>query len=172
MPPTFDEEEHPLPTANDLEKSLQWINRGRLGPAIAAVAMQQTPMDWVTGKRLDEGHVRNLENLRKLDRHHVFPKRYLKGHFSVDEINHGLNGVLLSKEGNLALGTKSPDVYLKKILSYSQGLSEEELRSRIESHLVPYDALISMGTTKSRYKKFLKSRAKLVAEKVTTLVKP
>ncbi len=172
LPPIFSEEEHPLPTANDLEKSLKWISRGRLGPAIVAVAMQQTPMDWVTGSRLDENHVRNLENLRKLDRHHVFPKRFLKDHVSSDDINHGLNGVLLSKEGNLALGTKSPDVYLKKILTYSQGLNEEELRSRIESHLVPYEALISNGSPKSRYKKFLKSRAKMVAEKITPLVIP
>ena len=172
LPPIFDVDEHPLPRASDLEKSLNWISRGRLGLAVAAVAMQKTPKDWVTGGKLDENRVRELEDLRKLDRHHVFPKRFLKDHISSEEINHGLNGVLLSKEGNLALGTKSPDTYLNKILSHSQGLSEDDLRTRIESHLVPYDDLISTGSPKSRYRKYLKSRAKIVAEEIVPLVTP
>ena len=172
LPPIFDEEEFPLPSANDLEKSIQWIGRGRLGPAIAAVAMQKNPKDWVTGSKLDEQYVRKLEDMRRLDRHHVFPKGFLKDHVSVDDIDHGLNGVLLSKEGNLALGTKSPDVYLNKILEQSQGLSEEELKLRIESHLVPYEALVSQENPRSRYKKYIKHRAKIVAEEIVPLVTP
>ena len=172
LPPIFDDEEYPPPSANDLAKSLQWINRGRLGPAVAAVAMRKTPMDWVTGDKLDENTVRDLEDRRKLDRHHVFPKGYLGGHVTRDEINHGLNGVLLSKEGNISLGNKAPDVYLKRILDQSQGLSEEELKGRVESHLVPYDVLFSQGTPKSRYTNFIKQRAKIVANEIAMLVKP
>ena len=172
LPPIFDDEEYPPPTAKDLAKSLQWINRGRLGPAVAAVAMRKTPMDWVTGEKLDENTVRDLEDRRKLDRHHVFPKGYLRDHVSQDEINHGLNGVLLSKEGNISLGNKAPDVYLKRILNQSQGLREEELKERVESHLVPYDTLFSQGTPKSRYTNFIKQRAKLMTDEITGLVKP
>ena len=172
LPPIFDNDEHPPPTASDLRKPLKWITRGRLGPAIAAVAMQKTPLDWVTVARLDTNTVRDLEDRRKLDRHHVFPKKYLRNHIDPIVIDHGLNGVLLSKEGNIALGTQAPDLYLKKILNQSQGLSEGELRNRVESHLVPYLALISPGTPKARYKNFIKQRAKLMENEIKRLVTP
>ena len=168
----FDAADYPPPTAPVLEKPLQWISRGRLGTAIAAVSMQNSPLDWVTGSKLDEHTVRDLDDRRKLDRHHVFPKDFLRGRATPDEINHGLNGVLLSKEGNLALGNKAPDVYLKKILDQSDGLTEDELRRRVESHLVPYDALVSQGTPKSRYRNYIKQRAKLVAGEIARLVQP
>ena len=175
LPPMFQNDEHPIPTAKDLnslEKPLKWINRGRLGPAIAAVVMQKTPLDWVTGSRLDTDTIRRLEDRRKLDRHHVFPKGYLGTNASREEINHGVNGVLLSKEGNLALGNKAPDVYLKKILDQSQGLSEEKLRARVESHLVPFDALMSEGNSGVRYRNFIKQRANLLADEIARLVQP
>ena len=172
LPPIFNDDDHPPPTSSNLKKPLQWISRGRLGPAIAAVAMRQTPLDWVTGNRLGTNTIRDLEDRRKLDRHHVFPTDYLRNHVTKEEMSHGLNGVLLSKEGNISLGKKAPDVYLKKILDESHGLSEEELRCRVTSHLVPYDALKTQGTPKSRYKNFIKQRAKLVAEEIKQLVEP
>lgn len=175
LPPIFQTDEHPIPEAKDLnslERPLQWINRGRLGPAIAAVVIQKTPLDWVTGTRLDTDTIRRLEDRRKLDRHHVFPKGYLGTHASREEVNHGVNGVLLSKEGNLALGNKAPDVYLKKILDQSQGLSEDKLRTRVESHLVPFDALMSGGSPSVRYKSFIKQRASLLADQIARLVQP
>ena len=172
LPPIFDDREYPPPSEQDLKKPLQWIGRGRLGPAIAAVATHNTPQDWVSIRRLDVNTVRDLEDRRKLDRHHVFPKKYLRGHVGANEIDHGLNGVLISKEGNIALGTRAPDVYLKKILDKTHGLSEDELRSRIESHLVPYDALKRQGTPKSRYRHFIKQRAKIVSAEIDRLVTP
>ena len=168
-PLIFNDEEYPLPTAEELAKPLQWIRQKRLGRAVAAVAMHRTPIDWVTGENLDAVSIRNLENTSKLDRHHVFPREFLKGHSTPEEINHGLNGVLLSKASNLAL-KKAPALYLKKILDDSQNLDEKELRSRVESHLVPYDALKSAGTVKSRYKNFIKQRARLVAAEIAKLV--
>ena len=174
LPPIFDNKDHPIPTTSDLDikNPLQWIGRGRLGPAIAAVAMQKTPKDWVLGDKLDANTIRDLEDRRKLDRHHIFSNDFLGDHFGKKEIDHGLNGVLLSKEGNLSLGKKAPDVYLKKILNQPQGPSEEVLRDRVESHLVPYDALMSQGTQKSRYKSFIKQRAKLIADEIKRLVRP
>lgn len=175
LPPIFDEDEHQVPTAkelNSLQRPTLWINRGRLGPAIAAVAMQRIPHDWVTGALLDPTRLRKLEDERKLDRHHVFPKGYLGNEAKREEVNHGVNGVLLSKEGNLALGNRAPDVYLKKILDESQGLTEDELRARVESHLVPYDALMSQGNPRARYVNFIRQRANLLADEIAQLVQP
>ena len=107
-----------------------------------------------------------------LDRHHVFPREFLKGNINTDEeINHGVNGVLLTKGSNQSLSKIDPVLYLKRILKDTQGLSDKELRDRVESHLVPYAALKSGGTTKSRYKNFIKQRADLVAAEIETLVK-
>ena len=172
LPPIFSDDDHPPPNASVLKKPLQWIGRGRLGPAVAAVVMQKNPIDWVTGAKLDADTVRDLEGRRKLDRHHVFPSDYLGKNLTREEKNHGLNGVLLSKEGNISLGKKAPDVYVKKILDQSHGLSEKELRSRVESHLVPYDALKAPGTPKRRYKNFIRQRADLVAAEIRRLVAP
>ena len=171
LPSIFNDNDHPLPTAEELAKPLQWIRKKRLGRAVAAVAMHRTPIDWGTGEKLDANTIRNLENTSKLDRHHVFPREFLKGHSTPEEINHGLNGVLLTKASNLAFSKKDPALYLKRILKDSQSLSENELRNRVESHLVPYDALKSDGTPKSRYKNFVKQRARLVAAEIANLVK-
>ena len=167
----FNDNEHPLPTAEELAKPLQWIRKKRLGRAVAAVAMHRTPVDWGTGEKLDANTIRNLENTSKLDRHHVFPREFLKAHSTPEEINHGLNGVLLTKASNLAFSKKDPALYLKRILEDSQSLSENELRNRVESHLVPYDGLKSDGTPKSRYENFIKKRARLVAAEIAKLVK-
>ena len=176
LPPIFDKDDYPVPDARVLEnlaKPVQWISSGRVGRALAAVAMQKRPLDWVTGNELDAKKVRSLEDTRKLNRHHVFPKNHLKNDFDRDQINHGLNGVVLSKEGNIFLGQKAPHVYLKRILVKSDGLKEEELRRRIESHLVPFDALMDPGGTPwSRYRKFIKQRAKLMSSEIARLVEP
>lgn len=153
-------------------KPLQWIRKKRLGRAVAAIAMQRTPLDWVTGEKLAASTIRKLEDTRDLDRHHVFPREFLKGDIKTDEeINHGVNGVLLTKGSNQSLSKMDPVLYLQRILNDTQGLSDKELRDRVEAHLVPYDALQSGGTTKIRYKNFIKQRAHLVAAEIEKLAK-
>ena len=171
VPVIFDDNEHPLPTAAELVKPLQWIRKKRLGRAVAAVTMQRTPQDWLTREKLDASAIRKLEGAGNLDRHHVFPREILKTHFKADEINHGLNGILLNKKSNLAFSKIDPALYLQRALKGAPGRSDKELRARVESHLVPYDALKSGGTLKSRYNNFIKQRAKLVAAEIAKLVK-
>ena len=93
----------------------------------------------------------------------------MKAHCNTEEINHGLNGIVLTKGSNLALTKKAPALYLQWIFKETKDLSEAELRGTVESHLVPYDALKSSGTTKSRYKNFLKERATLVATEIAAI---
>ena len=51
LPSIFNDNDHPLPTAEELAKPLQWIRKKRLGRAVAAVAMHRTPIDWGTGDK-------------------------------------------------------------------------------------------------------------------------
>ena len=170
LPDIFQDREHSLPDADDLAETAQWIRTGRLGRAIAALSLRRSPVDWVTGEPLDADKVRSLEDSRKLDRHHVFPERFLKGNVAVRKINNGLNGVLLSKAANQELSQKDPAQYLSYILENSPRLTEATLKKRVETHVVPYDALKSNRKAKEgRYKAFLRERATLIVSEINKL---
>ena len=77
-----------------------------------------------------------------------------------------LNGVLLGKSTNQALSKKDPSVYLQEIAELPGVRSKRKIRERVESHLVPFDALVVQGTLKSRYKRFISERAKRLNEKI------
>ena len=173
-PRIFDEEEYPLPDAEALgmEGAVPWIKgTSRLGRSIVALTLVESPGEWLTSDRLNTRRVRELVSAGKLDRHHVFPRNILVGKFEKAAVNHGLNGVLLSKSGNQALSKKDPAKYMKWILDQQKSLSEEELRRRVESHLVPYDVIVGAGGVKARYEAFIEERARLVSEKFKELAK-
>ena len=172
LAPVFNEEDYPLPTEATLgiDKPVPWIKgTPRLGRAIAALTLSQEPSEWLTRDKLSTRKVRELATAVDLDRHHVFSRNVLTGRVPKQAINHGLNGVLLSKRGNQALSKKDPAEYMKWILQQPQGPTEEELRQRVESHLVPYDIITSGGSVEARYEAFIKARANLIAKKVKEL---
>lgn len=175
LPPAFDDEEHPLPREKDLAKNLPWISRARQGRALPAMVTSQGPCDWVTGEPLDAPAIRRKEREGKLHRHHIFPKDFLKADFDPKKekeiIDHGLNGILLTKEGNLYLSKKDPIEYLEA-LGEEAGLSQEDVRRRVESHLVPYDELVAKGPLRQRYFDFIQRRSEMVAAKLLELARP
>ncbi len=170
LPRIFERSQYPLPTATNLEDPITWIgSRSRIGRALAVVVMSESPSDWVTDEKLDHSNVRSLEQTGKLQRHHIFPKGFLKGYVSNDEINHALNGVLLRESTNRWFSNKDPVDYLQTIVRNRKDLKEALLRKRVETHMVPYDDLISTGSVKSRFRRFIVSRAKLIASKLEQL---
>lgn len=171
LPNIFQDNTHPLPDAGELVESASWINQGRLGKAIVALSLHQSPApsDWATKDKLDPVGIRDLEDARNLDRHHIFPAYFMKGSgVSERKINNGLNGVLLSKATNQSFSKKDPKDYLSEL-----ELAEAKLQERVESHLVPYDALLNSGekTKKERYYEFLQKRADLIVAKINELAK-
>ena len=54
-----------------------------------------------------------------------------------------VNKTPILPETNRSIGGNAPSVYTKGILKKVQGLTEEELQARIESHLVDYSALVA-----------------------------
>ena len=114
--------------------------------------------------------IRELQGLRKLDRHHVFPKKALvDGHVDDKLIQHGLNGVVLDQRTNLRLWKVPPSQYVVRMLEELE-VDEKELRERVESHLVPYKELKSKrGSIRQRYNKYLQQRAALMAERIEEL---
>lgn len=169
LPGVFDEEAHPIPTANELVRDQPWILRGRRGRALAALTTRRELVDWITGEELDVERIRDMEASRMLDKHHVFPREILK-HEGMDkaDIEHGLNGVLLDRRTNRRFSKFDPTVCFEGILTNT---TEDELRERVESHLVPYDVLWTKGTVKVRYRAYLSARAEIVSREIRKLVK-
>ena len=78
------------------------------------------------------------------DIHHIFPEAYCVGqNIKRQKYNSIVNKTPILPETNRSIGGNAPSVYTKSILKKVQGLTEEELKTRIESHLVDYSALVS-----------------------------
>ena len=176
LPPIFNDDTYPVPGQNDLgalakSKPIPWIRSpDRLGRAIASIALHNNPIDWATGDKLTPSRVRQLEAASTLHRHHIFPKALLREHnINDDSINHGLNGILLSKPSNNTFWRLDPQVYLTSVLEGPACPTETDLRAWVESHLVPYDAIMAKGTVSQRYRGFIRQRAIRIAAKLKEL---
>ena len=171
--PIFDETEYPLPDGadlGDLAKPVPWIKRAsRQGRAVAILSLCNTPRDWVTGEQLTARRLRELSGRGNLDRHHVFPRQVLKGSFRPEEINHGLNGVVLGGSSNKEFSRKRPLEYLGNIVDTQSGIAEQVIRERVESHMVPYDILMQDGELKDLYPAFISARAEMMAAAIRRL---
>ncbi len=91
----FNDEDHPLYDKKHLLRHTAWITSSRLGKALVSVVMaaDPKPTDWMTGQPMDHTHIRELQSLKKLHRHHVYPKAALEASgVEKEQINHGLNG--------------------------------------------------------------------------------
>lgn len=83
--------------------------------------------------------------------------------FSSEQINHGLNGVLLSANSNRSFAKADPRAYLESLLNEDCCPSENQLKRWVESHFVPYDVLMATDSVESRYRAFIQERADRVA---------
>ncbi len=168
----FNKQHHPLRHTEWLMESTGWIGQSRIGKALVAavLASEPTPVDWITGEPLRATHIRQLEQNRNLDRHHVFPKKVLEvAGVPVPEMNNGLNGVVLDKRTNRRFWRYSPDEYVANVTK-KKGITKAELRKRIEGHRVPYGEMVNVNDEMDvRYSKFRAQRAELLAEMIEQL---
>ena len=178
LPPIFNDDTYPVPNPRELGslgkgRSIPWIRRqDRLGRAIGCIALRNNPNDWASGEQLSPSRVRQLEAGSTLHRHHIFPKALLREHnFDEDSINHGLNGVLLNRPSNNLFSRSDPQIYLASILEAPASPNEAQLRQWVESHLVPYDTIMTTGTVPQRYRRFIKERAKRIALELQQLTR-
>ena len=168
LPDVFDEDAHPLPTEEDLVRGVQWIGTGRRGKAIAALSSRRAPSDWVTGHAFDIERIREMEDRRYLDRHHVFPRDILnRAGIDKGSIQHGLNGVLLDRRTNRRFSKLDPHDYFDRLLG--DGVAKDDLKTRVESHLVPYEVMCKSGTIENRYEEYIRERAVLVQDEIKRL---
>lgn len=59
--------------------------------------------------------------------------------------------------------------YLRNIVDMQAGLTEQEIRERVESHMVPYDLLMRDDNLMELYPAFIRARAQLMVNKIREL---
>ena len=81
--------------------------------------------------------------LESPDIHHIFPEAYcVKQGIKRQRYNSIVNKTPILPATNRSIGGNAPSEYTKTILKKVSGLTETELKTRIESHCVDYDALV------------------------------
>lgn len=150
-PAIFDDALHPMPEPAQLRTAGWPKYRDRLGRAILALALRQGGLD------LADGSTVSRANLAKREYHHLFPDAHLRGlGVASGHISLSLNCALVTWRTNRNISAKDPERYLGE-RSEANRLGEPEVRARLASHLIPFDALSS-----GDYEHFLDMRAQLV----------
>jgi hypothetical protein len=97
-----------------------------------------------------------IANKSKVERHHLFPKNYLKG-FGITEVretNQMANYALIEWHDNLSISDSPPSEYYKQ---YSDKLGKEVMNKMNYWHALPF------GWESMTYNEFLKARRKLMS---------
>lgn len=158
IPELFDEELNPLPDVTELVRGGWPSRKDRLGRAIVVVSLSAGGYDFADERKA------TAKNVPKREYHHVYPKALLVNEYSDQMVNSALNCALISWATNRKIGAKTPKAYIDARAKDAKA-TEAQVRIRLESHLIPYDELIS-----GDYEAFLSAKASLVHEKMVKLV--
>ena len=154
-PAIFDLQQYPLPKHDELVHAGWPTKKDRIARAILALALREG------GHDLADGSTVSRTNLKKREYHHLFPDAYLtKLGLPSREVFRSLNCALITWKTNRSISAKEPERYLSERLEGSD-VSEQDIRQRLATHLVPYDEMKA-----GDYDKFLKKRAEMVFERM------
>lgn len=150
MPDLFDEAQNPLPSVAELIRGGWPSRKERLGRAIIAVSLYSGGYDFADGAKA------TADNVRHREYHHVYPKSLIQSNFPDHEVNSALNCALISWKTNRKIAAKSPKQYLQERAADANA-TEEQVRHRLESHLVPYETLLD-----GDFRSFIDARASVI----------
>lgn len=146
--PCFDDQTYPLPTLDELKQAGWPKKRDRLARAVLLTSLLGGAHDIADGSLIGRGHLKQREY------HHLFPVAYLREQgFEDSAINRALNCALISWKTNRTISAKEPIAYLRE-RTESSTLGESEIRRRLRTHAVDFDALAA-----GDYESFLEKRA-------------
>ena len=105
---------------------------------IMALVYRESCRDFMKGTTMDI--VKSMDE--SPDIHHIFPEAYcIKQGYPKAKWNSIINKTPLLPESNRQIGGEAPSKYSLKIMKAAQ-IEEDQLRLRVESHLVNYDEFI------------------------------
>lgn len=104
---------------------------------IMALVFRENALDFIDGEQMT-----NVKSINTPpDIHHIFPQAYCeKTGLDREKWNSVVNKTPLIARTNRVIGGVAPSKYLPKVMREGQ-IDEDELRRRIESNLIDYDAL-------------------------------
>ena len=134
--PVLDEAKFPIAEVGELERAPWPRLRNTLARGILAISLRGGGTDFA------DGTPANRESLFRREYHHLFPAALLKNEGKVDEsnINLALNCALVTWNTNRNISAKEPVEYLRERVERAP-LGEDQIRSRLNSHIVPFERL-------------------------------
>ena len=158
VPLIFNDDLHPLPGLEDLLLAGWPKKRDRLGRSILLISLRRGGLDFA------DGSPASRDSLRSREYHHIFPVSMLEGSgIERNKIFRSLNCALVNWKTNRNISAKSPIEYLQQRIDASS-LGEKEIRRRLFSHSIDYDALAG-----GNYDGFLAARAETLLPEVQRL---
>ncbi len=146
--PCFNESKYPLPTPEQLKQARWPKHRDRLGRAILLLSIRGGAEDIADGSRISRTNIKTREY------HHLYPVAWLRENGKSEaEANVALNCILVTWKTNRKISAKNPLSYLKERCEASS-LGEEEIRRRLKTHFVDFEALAS-----NDFDRFIEQRA-------------
>lgn len=143
----FDDQTYPLPEVGELVLAGWPARKDRVPRALLATALRAGGHDFA------DGAPANAESLSRRELHHIFPVGVLSGDRTDALVNRALNCALITWRTNRKIAAKTPQEYIRARAEAAE-LGENEVRRRLSTHLIDYDALIA-----GDYDAFLKGRA-------------
>lgn len=157
-----------VPSADDLLHH----GRGALGVVTRGVLVASLQGG---GRDIADGKKYSRSNCDSRQKHHVFPKALLAEKAKSEDADLALNLMWVSGFINRTVGAKYPgDYLLDRVRKSGHRDPDGEIRSCLESHLIPADILMRCTKDNTRplgdmYKEFIQDRAKLMAAKIKSL---
>ncbi len=176
LAPIFEEHRFPVAEIEQIERAPWPRLRNTLARAILAVSLRAGGRDFA-----DDSPV-SSESLSRREYHHLFPEALLRndGLLEDSEIHLALNCALVTWNTNRNIAAKEPVAYLRERVERAP-LGEDQIRSRLDSHIIPFSFLNVGGyanmvdkdarATKigTDYSDFVRARAAAIHEVVTRL---
>lgn len=174
--PLFDERDYPAPISEQLVRAGWPKARDILARGILAISLRGGAQDLADETPVSRAHLRVREY------HHLFPDALLAGDGGLanGESYCALNCALITWNTNRTISAKEPIQYLRERVERAL-LGESEIRTRLATHAVPFDALnvggyaeIKDPTARSEriradFKRFLEARAETMLRAVAQL---
>jgi len=153
----FDDTYFPLPAKEEMLLAGWPGRKDRLPRAMLATGLRRGGLDFADGASITP------DNFHSREYHHLYPVGILSGDRADERVNRALNCALITWTTNRKVGAQMPSDYISKRAA-AASLGEEAVRQRLESHLIPYDALIA-----DDYEAFLNARAERIHADMTKL---
>lgn len=164
--PVLNDEQYPLPTQKELINAGWPRIKRSLSRAILATSTYFGARDFADDTELV------AENIRTREYHHIFPDKLLND-AGIPSMR-ALNCALITWKTNRTIGRLDPIAYLKD--RAQQAPNASDIDRRLETHLVPYDAIKNAGPydalegavlraeVEPDYEAFLNARAEIVSK--------